>query len=103
MSFHLNIGTQQSDPHTGFKQRELIIQLSDMEKQGLAVAVSAALSGCSGNQKAGTAPTDKDKQETAHVPDTHNAETSLDYRGVYEGTLPAASSPGIRGRHHLLS
>lgn len=26
----------------------------------------------------------------------HNAETSLDYWGVYEGTLPAASSPGIK-------
>ena len=25
----------------------------------------------------------------------HNAETSLDYLGVYKGTLPAADCPGI--------
>ena len=30
------------------------------------------------------------------MPDMHTAETSLDYRGTYEGTLPAADCPGIR-------
>ncbi|MEG0949301.1 MAG: copper resistance protein NlpE [Bacteroidales bacterium] len=30
------------------------------------------------------------------VPDMHTAETSLDYPGVYEGVIPAASGPGIK-------
>lgn len=41
------------------------------------------------------------KQKTAEntqpiVPDMHTAETSLDYPGVYEGVIPAASGPGIK-------
>ena len=64
-----------------------------MKKYVLVVAVAAALFSCSGNPKADATQTDKNKQETAQVPDMHNAETSLDYWGVYEGTLPAASSP----------
>lgn len=67
-----------------------------MKKYVLIVAVAAALFSCSGNPKADATQTDKNKQETAQVPDMHNAETSLDYWGVYEGTLPAASSPGIK-------
>ena len=67
-----------------------------MKKYVLVVAVAAALFSCSGNPKADATQTDKNKQETAQVPDMHNAETSLDYWGVYEGTLPAASSPGIK-------
>lgn len=67
-----------------------------MKKYVLVVAVAAALFSCSGNPKADSTQTDKNKQETAQVPDMHNAETSLDYWGVYEGTLPAASSPGIK-------
>ena len=61
-----------------------------MKKYVLVVAVAAALFSCSGNPKADATQTDKNKQETAQVPDMHNAETSLDYWGVYEGTLPAA-------------
>lgn len=64
-----------------------------MKKYVLAAAV-AALFSCSGNPKADATQTDKNKQEIAA--DMHNAETSLDYWGVYEGTLPAASSPGIK-------
>ena len=30
------------------------------------------------------------------IPDSHTAETSLDYLGTYEGTLPGADCPGIR-------
>ena len=67
-----------------------------MKKYVLVVAVAAALFSCSGNPKADATQTDKNKQETAQVPDMHNAETSMDYWGVYEGTLPAASSPGIK-------
>lgn len=67
-----------------------------MKKYVLAVALVAALSSCTGSQKADATKTDDKKQETAQVPDTHNAENSLDYWGIYEGTLPAASSPGIK-------
>ena len=76
-----------------------------MKKYVLVVAVAAALFSCSGNPKADARLSHletvkdrrvQDKQETAQVPDMHNAETSLDYWGVYEGTLPAASSPGIK-------
>lgn len=55
-----------------------------MKKYVLVVAVAAALFSCSGNPKADATQTDKNKQETAQVPDMHNAETSLDYWGVYE-------------------
>lgn len=30
------------------------------------------------------------------VPDMHTAEISLDYLGVYDGVIPAASGPGIK-------
>lgn len=52
-----------------------------MKKYVLVVAVAAALFSCSGNPKADATQTDKNKQETAQVPDMHNAETSLDYWG----------------------
>lgn len=41
----------------------------------------------------GTAGTGKTVGE---IPDSHTAETSLDYLGTYEGTLPGADCPGIR-------
>ncbi|MDD2953701.1 MAG: copper resistance protein NlpE [Parabacteroides sp.] len=68
-----------------------------MKKYVLVVAIATALSSCSGNKKADATQTvTTDEQETAQVPDMHDAENSLDYCGVYEGTLPAASSPGIK-------
>ena len=33
--------------------------------------------------------------DTTQVVDMHTAETSLDYYGVYKGTVPAADCPGI--------
>ena len=44
-----------------------------MKKYVLVVAVAAALFSCSGNPKADATQTDKNKQETAQVPDMHNA------------------------------
>ena len=63
-------------------------------KESLLILAAAAMVSCGGNaqQKAATAGT---QQTTAAAPDMHNAETSLDYLGVYEGTLPAADCPGI--------
>ena len=66
-----------------------------MKKNVLILAVALALVACGGNaqRKAATA----DSQETvAAAPDMHTAETSLDYLGTYEGTLPAADCPGIQ-------
>lgn len=36
------------------------------------------------------------KQETPAVADTHNSRNSLDFAGVYEGTIPCADCPGIK-------
>lgn len=33
--------------------------------------------------------------DSVSVVDMHNAENSLDYQGIYKGTLPAADCPGI--------
>lgn len=66
-----------------------------MKKNVLILAAALALVACGGNaqRKAVTA----DSQETvAAAPDMHTAETSLDYLGTYEGTLPAADCPGIQ-------
>ena len=65
-----------------------------MKESLLILAAALAMVSCGGNaqQKAATAGT---QQTTAAAPDMHNAETSLDYLGVYKGTLPAADCPGI--------
>ena len=65
-----------------------------MKERLLILAAALVMVSCGGNaqQKAATAGT---QQTTAAAPDMHNAETSLDYLGVYKGTLPAADCPGI--------
>ena len=65
-----------------------------MKERLLILAAALAMVSCGGTaqQKAATAGT---QQTTAAAPDMHNAETSLDYLGVYKGTLPAADCPGI--------
>ena len=68
------------------------------KKYVLVVAVAAALFSCSGNPKADATQTDKNKQETAQVPDMHNAETSLDYWGVYEGDITGRQLAGYLKR-----
>ena len=56
-----------------------------MKESLLILAAALAMVSCGGNaqQKAATAGT---QQTTAAAPDMHNAETSLDYLGVYKGT-----------------
>lgn len=68
-----------------------------MKESLLILAAALVMVSCGGNaqQKAATAGT---QQTTAAAPDMHNAETSLDYLGVYKGTLPAADCPGSRRR-----
>lgn len=65
-----------------------------MKKYVFFVVALIALAGCGNSQKSGGQETAK--AETSQVADNHSAETSLDYWGVYEGTLPAASGPGIK-------
>ena len=66
-----------------------------MKKNLLILSAALALAACGGNapKKQAAAET---QTTTAAVPDMHTAETSLDYLGTYEGTLPAADCPGIR-------
>ena len=66
-----------------------------MKKNLLILSAALALAACGGNApKKQAAP--ETQTTTAAVPDMHTAETSLDYLGTYEGTLPAADCPGIR-------
>lgn len=51
-------------------------------------AVRSETAGASGTVGAG--------ETVGETPDIHTAETSLDYLGTYEGTLPGADCPGIR-------
>lgn len=53
--------------------------------------VSVACSGQKSNSENGA----QAKTDSTAV-DMHNAENSLDYAGIYKGTIPAASGPGIK-------
>lgn len=65
-----------------------------MKKIGLLIAVAAlTLISCT-NQ--GSKQEEQDAAVTEEVaPDMHTSETSLDWAGVYEGTMPCASCEGI--------
>lgn len=64
----------------------------------LSLIACACIAGISCTSK----PVDKPESTTKTQPtatetvDMHTAENSLDYPGVYEGTIPAASGPGIK-------
>lgn len=49
--------------------------------------------GCTNSKK--TNNSDGSNADTTQVADMHNAENSLDYFGIYTGTIPAADCPGI--------
>lgn len=64
-----------------------------MKRIILSIMMIAALSACGNGKKTDNKVTEPaGKTETA---DMHTAENSLDYWGVYKGTLPAADCPGI--------
>jgi heat shock protein HslJ len=65
-------------------------------KSVLIVCISAAvLSGCI-SRKEGSGPVGS--QEIAIPADMHTSQNSIDWAGVYEGTLPCADCPGIKTR-----
>lgn len=70
-----------------------------MKKYLLILSVAGALVSCGGNlRKAAATGSTACETETATIETIsagHTAETSLDWLGSYEGTLPAADCPGI--------
>lgn len=70
-----------------------------MKKYLLILSVAGALVSCGGNLRktatAGSAACETVTATTGTTSDGHTAETSLDWPGTYEGTLPAADCPGI--------
>lgn len=67
-----------------------------MKKTLILAATALLLASCNGNARK---KAEKTAAETrSEVPDMHTAETSLDYRGTYIGTFPAADCPGIKMR-----
>ena len=68
----------------------------------LSFIVALSFFACSGNKSANSTQTDtlvatEIVTEEVVLPTTQdNSETSLDWAGVYEGTIPAASGPGIK-------
>lgn len=66
-------------------------------KKYISLFVSVLLLAACGNRaKTGNQPSTDTVVTAAEAPDMHTAENALDYFGVYEGTLPAASCPGIK-------
>ena len=70
-----------------------------MKKYLLILSVAGALVSCGGNLRktatTGSAACETVTATTGTTSDGHTAETSLDWPGTYEGTLPAADCPGI--------
>lgn len=65
-----------------------------MKAKIMILAATLALVSCGGNTRKKPA-VDNAQKTAAAVPDMHNAENALDYRGTYRGTFPAADGPGI--------
>lgn len=66
-----------------------------MKKILLFFACTILLASCS-NKKAQQDETATEQNEVSQVVDTHNAQNSLSYYGVYEGVLPCADCEGIK-------
>ena len=71
-----------------------------MKRTLLILSAAGLLTACGGNGRKQAAAADPaasaSTEVTLQAPDMHTAETSLDYLGTYEGTLPGADCPGIR-------
>jgi len=70
-----------------------------MKKIALTIMTFAVLASCGGNKKQEAENADNVSQSTEvleqPVNDGHNAKSSLDYKGIYKGTLPEASGSGM--------
>ena len=62
-------------------------------KRMLIALAAVALCACGGGAR--PKAVSGEKAVPSQAADMHTAETSLDYRGVYRGTFPAADCPGI--------
>lgn len=63
---------------------------------GILLASLSACSSKSTDSKTSSASPESIETSCEEVPDHHTAALSLDYPGVYEGIIPAASGPGIK-------
>ncbi|WP_132980646.1 copper resistance protein NlpE [Pigmentiphaga sp. D-2] len=63
-----------------------------MKTAAFACLAAVLIAGC------GTPSREHDTPAASPVVDGHNARNTLDWDGVYEGTLPCADCPGIRTR-----
>ena len=62
----------------------------------MVIAAVGLLASCGGNnQRNNENVADDNSTVNASVVDSHNARTSLDYKGTYKGEIPAASASGI--------
>ena len=64
-----------------------------MKRIILSVMMIAVMTACGNSKKTDNNATDP--AEKTEAVDMHTAENSLDYQGIYKGTLPAADCPGI--------
>jgi len=67
-----------------------------MKKLLIVIAAMSVLYSCNGNKnQEGKASVDEFSEIAKTVKDTHNAQNSLDYKGVYTGKVPTASGEGM--------
>ncbi|NMA73921.1 MAG: copper resistance protein NlpE [Bacteroidales bacterium] len=66
-----------------------------MKKNLFLLLLMVAVVACSGGTKKQQVAEEEGIESVDIVDDGHYAENSLDYWGVYKGTLPAADGPGI--------
>ncbi len=68
-----------------------------MRKTLVLLAITTTLFvGCKNGEKKETSSEETMKTEGANLVDSHNSETSLDWAGIYEGTIPCADCEGIK-------
>ncbi|MBV7486794.1 copper resistance protein NlpE [Bordetella sp. BOR01] len=64
----------------------------------ICLLTAALLAGCAATEPAAQSPATSPAPAGPALVDGHNARNSLDWAGVYEGTLPCADCPGIQTR-----
>jgi len=68
-----------------------------MKNTTLALCIAALVfASCQNNERTDSANSSNAHADTAAVADMHTSQISLDWNGIYEGTLPCADCPGIK-------